>query len=163
MTLEEFADVFALLAIQLRFTDADEATIRAYYEPMKHCAIETVRLAAERFAREPGANAGWFPKTPEWLAMIGAIRYERSQALSQALRRLPEPLCRACGDTGMARDESTNRVSRCTCHALRELEIAGVRPLPALLPARPPMAENVKRITGMVGQLAGRSTQAHRE
>lgn len=133
MTLEEFADVFAVLAIQLRQTDADEATIRAYFEPLKALEIATVRLAAERLSRE----AEWFPKTSEWLTMVSRIRYERRQALDAVLRRLSMPLCEACRDTGMALG-TDNRARRCRCQDQREREVAGIRPLPALPPAEFP-------------------------
>lgn len=98
MTLPEFANVFATLAVQLRQTDADEVTIRSYFEVLKDCELGFVRLAAERFAR----TAEWFPKTSEWRAATIAIAIEQRDSQREQLRRLPAPVCETCGDTGWA-------------------------------------------------------------
>lgn len=127
MTLDQFSQIFALLAVQLRFTEADEATIRAYYEGLKDLEPEFVAEAARRFAKE----TEWFPKTSEWRAMAKHVEYERTMEMAAMLRKLPVPLCAACLDTGWAQN-AESRVQRCSCQKLRRLEILGRRPMPAL-------------------------------
>lgn len=128
MTLEEFSGVFGVLAIQLRATDADEATIRAYYEALKGLDLELVQMAAQRFAGVPGDNEAWFPKTAEWQATVAKITADHTEELRARLRSRPVALCLACGDTGWA--PSDNGVTRCDCQELRRLEIIGRRPMP---------------------------------
>lgn len=130
MTLQEFAPIFAALAIQLRFSDADEGTVRLYFEAMKDLEPEFCAMAAQRLAKVPQEQA-WFPKTPEWRAAAQKVEFDRTEELRARLRKLPKPICLACDDTGWARDAS-DRVSRCTCTKLRRLEILGRRPMPQL-------------------------------
>jgi hypothetical protein len=127
MTLAEFAEVFAVLAMQLRQTDADEATIRAYYAALKDVEPDFLRMAALRLA----TDAAWFPKTSEWRALAATIERERVEAQRALLRDLPVALCAACDDTGWTRD-ADNRVSRCGCQQVRRLEVRGRRPWPAV-------------------------------
>jgi hypothetical protein len=47
LTVPEFADMFALLAVQLRQTDADEAVIRGYYDGLHDVDPEFLKAAAE--------------------------------------------------------------------------------------------------------------------
>jgi hypothetical protein len=96
VTLRTFAEIFALLAVQLRQTDADETLIRGYYEGLQDLEPELLKAAAERLAR----TAEWFPKTSEWRAVAEAIRREWIEAQREHLRRAPRPLCRVCDDTG---------------------------------------------------------------
>lgn len=131
MTLTEFAHVFAPLAIQLRQTDADEATIRFYFEALKDLDVEFVAMAAVRHAKE----SDWFPKTSEWRAMAATIEAERREAQRALLKKLRSPLCGACDDTGWARD-AVDRVSRCDCQTLRRLEVLGRRPWPSVSESR---------------------------
>jgi len=132
VTLADFANVFAILAVQMRFSDADETTIRGYFEALKDLELELVQMAAQRFAR----TGTWFPKTGEWREMVAQVEGERIQEQQQRVRaRLKAgevPLCSVCSDTGWARNEDTNRVSACECRKLRRLEILGRRPMPAL-------------------------------
>jgi len=154
MTLDAFAKVFAPLAVQLRQTDADEATIRLYFVALQDLELAFVRMAAERLARE----SAWFPKTSEWRLMAGRIEAERREAQRVLLRKLTEPLCRDCDDSGWVADagaSATRRVlgpdpsgktdcgvetpvaysaprRRCGCQQLRRLELLGERPWPAL-------------------------------
>lgn len=99
MTLREFGVVFGKLAMQLRAMDADEATIRSYFEPLADLPLDAVRMAQEAFAREAGRQ--WLPTSAEWR--------ERALEAQQALLRkaLPsgreEPWhleCESCEDTG---------------------------------------------------------------
>lgn len=128
MTFAEFSNVFAVLALQLRATDADEPQARAYFEALKDLDLELVRAAAIRFADEPGDNHAWFPRVPEWKAGVAKITAERTEELRSRLRSLPVPLCRVCEDTGWA--PRATGVTRCDCQELRRLEIIGRRPMP---------------------------------
>lgn len=143
MTWEQFSEVFATLALQLRASDVDEATARAYYVLLKDLDYELIAMAAQRFGKGATLNdkgEAWFPKAPEWRAMAGKIEGERSEALKAVLRKLPMPLCVACQDTGwthVARIEEgphshDGRWTHCDCRRLRRLEILGRRPMPQL-------------------------------
>jgi hypothetical protein len=127
MTLREFANIFAQLAIQLRQTDADEATIRGYFEALKDLELEFLVMAAERLAKE----SDWFPKTSEWRAMAAKVEAERLDAQRTLLRKLQSPACGGCSDTGWMYDDD-GRVKPCDCRKLRRLELLGRRPWPAL-------------------------------
>lgn len=136
MTLEQFSGVFALLAVQLRATDADEATVRAYYKTLQEVEYEFVAMAATSFGRGDSLNEqgeAWFPKAPEWRAKALKIQRDRVDELQARLRKLPAPLCLECDDTGWrpARVLS-GRVVKCECRTLRQLEVLGRRPMPAL-------------------------------
>ena len=126
MTLSEFADLFALLAVQLRHTDADEVVIRAYYEGLQDIEVEWLRAAADRLSRQ----ATWFPKTSEWRAAAEAIRRHRIDSQQPSCGR-PWPLCHVCGDTSWAPIDSVEhgravrRVTPCACRAQRRREILG--------------------------------------
>lgn len=126
MTLQEFAPIFGELAIQLRQTDADEVTIRSYFDAMKDLELEFVAMSAKVLAR----TTEWFPKTSEWIAAAGKVEHERTEELRARLRNLPTQ-CSACDDTGWARNER-NEVKPCDCRKLRRLEILGRRPMPQL-------------------------------
>lgn len=134
MTLAQFTEIFALLAVQMRFNDADEATIRGYYKALSGLEPELVAMAAHRFAQGVSVNENyeaWFPKAPEWRAMTVKIEKERTDELTARLRHLPVQ-CAACDDTGWA--PSGQGVVKCECRKLRRLEILGRRPMPALPP-----------------------------
>lgn len=135
MTLDEFEGVFSPLAIQLRASDVDEATIRAYFRALEDVDLELLRLAATNLAR----TAHFFPKSSEWRDAATQIEKSRQLELSERLRawhRRGLELCYGCGDTGWVRDETTNAVRRCECQDMRRLEVLGRRPLPALPAAR---------------------------
>lgn len=137
MTLIQFSQVFALLAVQLRHTDVDAATIRAYYKILQDLEPEFVAIAADRFAHGAAIDEhgkAWFPKAPEWRAMVRLIDKERTEAYRALLRKLPTPLCQACEDTGW-RPVNTligKRFTTCECRELRRLEVLGRRPKPQL-------------------------------
>ncbi|HEX8030312.1 MAG TPA: hypothetical protein VF491_17680 [Vicinamibacterales bacterium] len=132
MTLPQFADIFAVLAVQLRATDADEATIRAYYNTLKDIEPEYVAMAANEMAR----THEWFPKTSEWRQAASKVKNDRRRQQQELLRNLASPLCAACSDTGWALDAS-QRAYRCDCQTLRQLELLGRRPWPKLIAAKP--------------------------
>lgn len=155
MTLAEFSRIFALLAVQLRFTDADEATIRGYYEALKDLEPEFCAMAAKRFALQVNSDGeAWFPKTGEWRALATKIEVERTDELKARLRKLRAPLCVACGDTGFERNVETNCVARCSCQKLRRLEILGRRPMPALPEATPGTEQQLMQATDAARALA---------
>lgn len=145
MTLEQFAQMFALLAVQLRFSDADEATIRGYYEAVKDLEPEFVAMAAERMGKQGGAfdgdNRHWFPKSSEWRTLAGTIEGERAELVAKHVREYHKvakaPLCAVCDDSGWQAitDGSVSRWRHCECRRLRRLEVLGRRPMP-LLPER---------------------------
>lgn len=130
MTFAEFSNVFAVLALQLRCSDADAAMAKAYFQALKDLDLELVQMAAVQFSTQPGDNDSWFPKTAEWRAMVGKITVDRKEALKARLRALPAPLCLACEDTGWAID--TAGAKPCACREMRRLEVLGRRPWPQL-------------------------------
>lgn len=154
MTLSEFSEVFALLAKQLRQTDADEADIRAYFTALRDLELEFLAMAAKRLA----ASAEWFPKTSEWRAAARDIERERTDALRAQLRRLREPICSACDDTGWASIGAVNeprRVRTCSCQKLRRLEVLGRRPWPQLAEATSEPGQQA-RVIGMLGPVVNK-------
>lgn len=158
MTLPEFANIFGILALQLRCTDADEAMIRAYFAVLKDLELELVQLAAVQFASQPGDNAAWFPKTAEWKAAARTIATQRMAVIQETLRKrrqYRQPLCLACEDTGWVRGEDA-RMRRCACSEQRRLEAIGRRPLPALPSGQAPADDPVaaETIRALVTQLA---------
>lgn len=129
MTLAQFAEIFALLAVQLRQTDADEATIRAYYESLKDIEPEFLAWAAKKLA----ASAEWFPKTSEWREAAATVERDRIIAQKALLLKLPVALCLACRDTGWELvNGEPESVKRCDCQRKRRLEILGRSPWPEL-------------------------------
>ena len=136
MTLAEFSQIYAVLAMQLNDTNADEAKIRGYYRAMSDLEVEFVALAAERLAH----TAEWFPKTSEWRAAARRVERDRDDELRARLKKLQSPLCRACEDTGWRASGPENRFMACECRNLRRLEVLGRRPMSAL-PAQEPAGD----------------------
>jgi hypothetical protein len=143
MTLAEFAPVFAVLAKQLRATDADEMDIRAYYAALRDVPLELVQMAAHEMGRSGGARVGedrhWFPKASEWRERVARVERRRLEQQQHVLRQRAlaglSPLCSACEDTGWsARDGG---VVPCGCRKLRRLEVLGRQPMPALPEGEP--------------------------
>ena len=98
MSEKDFGIVFGKLAMQLRFTDADVATIKSYYEPLSDLPLEAVRMAQEAFSREAGRK--WFPTSGEWRERAEEAR---KASLKAALSHRDEPWrveCEKCDDTG---------------------------------------------------------------
>jgi hypothetical protein len=106
MTLQEFTDVFAPLAIQLRATDADEATIRVYYAALKDLELEFVQMAATTLA----TKAEWFPKTSEWRSAAVTVEvdrlHEQRARIAARQKALLPALCDECADTGWQQTSS---------------------------------------------------------
>jgi hypothetical protein len=126
VTFDQFSKIFGPLAVQLRATDADETTVRAYHRSLQDLEPEFVAMAAERLAR----TADWFPKTSEWRETADTIERERRDQQQAILRKLVDPLCADCRDTGWA--PLRDGVTPCDCRTLRRLEVLGRRPMPAL-------------------------------
>jgi len=99
MTELEFGKVFAILATQLRWTDADEMAVRSYYEALKGETLDTVKASAQKFAQEAGRR--FFPTTAEWCEVA---RHTATETLRKALPAAREQPwrhdCGECEDTG---------------------------------------------------------------
>ncbi len=141
MTLQEFSEVFVVLAAQLQHA-ADAPEIRLYYRVFRDLDREFVAAAADQLARGDAMNRkgdAWFPKAPEW--------------------RVLAPVCGTCEDTGWQRTVDpggVERVSRCACWTQREAERLGHAPPPLALPAAltPPDPSAFRRIRAMVRPIA---------
>ncbi len=157
MTLDQFAPIFALLATQLRASDADESTIRAYFAALQDLEIELVADAATRLAQQAAPDA-WFPKTPEWRFVVEQVWAERVQQQRAILRNAPAPLCAVCDDTGWARSTAIEkgrpvaRVRRCACAGDRYAELLGRKPMPRLGPMPNPDPTQEARALAMIRQ-----------
>ena len=101
-----FLQALARLAVALREPEPDVVQLRVFFEAMKDLDVELIAMAATQLAKE----SAWFPKTSEWRAMAAKIERKRTEELRALQRKLPEPLCLACEDTGWTR--SDNRVHR---------------------------------------------------
>jgi hypothetical protein len=99
MSQREFGMIFAKLAMQLRWHDADQAVVLSYYDVLGELEIGPVSMAAERFAREPGRK---FPPTaPEWFASANELRSETDRKrLAGAVRDPWKHECLSCEDSG---------------------------------------------------------------
>lgn len=99
MELREFSNVFGILAIQLRATDADEATVRAYFHALKDQSLESIQCAAVALAKEPGRR--FFPTTAEWVTAAAESRTRVFREHLLTAREEPWRLeCERCEDTG---------------------------------------------------------------
>ena len=120
MTEREFGVVFSRLAIQLRFTDADVLTVRAYYDALKDIPLVAVETSGRAFATEPGRK--FFPTTAEWHdAAQRAVTDELRKVLAPARDESWKLECGACEDTGWESfhcpgDESCGRTTKHTEH-----------------------------------------------
>jgi hypothetical protein len=161
MNLREFANIFSLLAVQLRQIDADGTLMRGYYEGLQDLEPELLKAAADRLSR----TARWFPKTSEWRAVAEAIRRERIEAHREQLRKAARPLCSRCDDTGWEsfddeNGESVRRVAPCTCRAQRRHERLGHSPLPALPATQPSELEPFDKLgVALVKPCVNRTTK----
>lgn len=99
MTLAQFSQTFALLAVQLRATDTDELTIRGYYEALKDAPLEMIQASARAFAQEPGRK--FFPTTAEWFQVAHESSVAALRKRLPAARETPWHYdCAHCDDTG---------------------------------------------------------------
>lgn len=101
MTEREFGVIFASLAMQLRWHDADVATIKSYFDVLKDVPLDDVKDAAALFARESGRK---FPPTSaEWFTSARAVEQDRIRKVVALPPGREEPWhheCGSCEDTG---------------------------------------------------------------
>lgn len=99
MTEREFGTVFAVLAMQLRWTDADEMAVRSYYQALQGVSLDALKASAQQFAQESGRR--FFPTSAEWFE---AAQHVTTESLRKALPPAREEPwvhdCRDCEDTG---------------------------------------------------------------
>ncbi|HYT76299.1 MAG TPA: hypothetical protein VEL79_16200, partial [Vicinamibacterales bacterium] len=116
----------------------DQAELRVFFDGLRDLEIELVVAAADSLARR--AEYG-FPKLPDWRREAQRIHTERAAAQRAFLRRLRDPLCSDCGDTGVryleagptAHCRHAPRVAApCPCRDQRRVELLGRVPPPAL-------------------------------
>lgn len=99
MQLNDFANVFGVLALQLRAGDTDEATVRAYYEALKEFQLESIQRSAANLATEQDRR--FFPTTAEWASAAQVARTQLLRANLLTAREQPWQFeCLACEDTG---------------------------------------------------------------
>jgi hypothetical protein len=122
-----FLQAFARLCVALREKEPDAVAIRVYFDTLKDIDVELVVAAGERLL-----HTTWFPEASEWASAARKIEADRIDSLRARLRKLKTPLCDLCQDTGWARDDASDRVSKCECARLRRLEVLGRRPWPEL-------------------------------
>jgi len=106
MSEREFGNVFAKLAIQLRWMDADAVAIRSYFDALKDLSLEAVQASATELAREPGRR--FFPTSGEWREV--AHKFAAKQIREALTPARDEPWvseCAACDDTGWEPFECT--------------------------------------------------------
>lgn len=121
-----FVQAFTRLAIATRAPKPDALELRTYFDALASLPVEFVAAAAERLAL-----GDFFPKLGEWRAAAITVERERQESQRAALRRLREPLCPVCRDTGWELLEG-DRVRRCACVTERRLEVIGHRALPSV-------------------------------
>lgn len=122
MTEQQFGAIFAKLALQLRWTDADAVTMRSYFEVMQELPQEAIeagaRVIAIRGVRDDNGatQRKWFPTSAEWIQ--AAQEHQRDQARKRLA--LPagrsEPWhyeCVSCLDTGWVQDLECDGSSIC--------------------------------------------------
>jgi hypothetical protein len=96
-TEKDFAVIFARMAMQLRWLDADEAAIQSYYIALKDLPEELLHASAKRLANEPGRK--YFPTTGEWREIALLIEQDKIRAeLAGPRKWILE--CEQCEDTG---------------------------------------------------------------
>lgn len=159
MTLQEFSQIFALLAVQLGDTNADEVKIRAFYKALEDLDVELVAMAAQRLGRSLVNDKGeaWMPKAPEWRAVVAKIEQERHDQQRDIIRKRriagAPPLCAICEDTGW--ESNGRRYRHCACLNLRRLEVLGRRPMPALPEAVPAVNNEPKLLEAVKSAVKG--------
>ena len=119
MSEGEFAEIFARLAVQLRWHDAGETEARCYYDALRHFKASYVRTAATNLALEPGRK--YFPTTGEWRdGILTAQREENTQLLTERAEWRTE--CTDCDDTGWNYHQckGTAQCGRDRAHAAHE-------------------------------------------
>jgi hypothetical protein len=99
MQLEDFASIYAILALQLQATNSDEAAMRAYFNAMNDLPVEAVQQSAAQLARE--ANRRFFPTTAEWVTVAREIEVKSYRRQLSARPDQPWHMdCLRCDDSG---------------------------------------------------------------
>lgn len=119
MTEREFGTIFAILGMQLRWTDADEMTIRSYYEALKDLPIEAVKASATDIARHGVTDErtgerrrGFFPTSAQWFDAASHTVTESLRKALPAARTEPwKSECTHCEDTGFEPHECPGDVT----------------------------------------------------
>lgn len=114
MTEREFGNVFATLAIQLRWMDADVVAVKSYYEALKDLPLEAVQASAAEIARtgyldEKGEHrTRFFPTSADWRTVAQKATVDVFRKALPAVRDEPWRVeCEACDDTGWELFECT--------------------------------------------------------
>lgn len=103
-TEHEFGVIFARMAMQLRWLDADAAAIQSYYIALKDLPDAIIHASAARIANESGRK--YFPTTGEWRQVALTIEQEkRREEFSGPQSWIDE--CESCHDTGWELFECT--------------------------------------------------------
>ena len=97
-TEKEFAIIFARMATQLRWLDADAAAIQSYYTALKDLPDAIIHASAAQIANEPGRK--FFPTTGEWREIALALQQEDLRSALSGPRRNWTVECAQCDDTG---------------------------------------------------------------
>lgn len=97
-TEKDFAEIFARMALQLRWLDADETAIRSYYAALRDLPIEILHRSAAKLACEPGRK--FFPTTGEWREVALMAQQDDLRAELAGPRRTWVLECEQCEDTG---------------------------------------------------------------
>ena len=106
-TEHEFGVIFARMAMQLRWLDADTAAIQSYYVALKDLPDEIVHASAARIANEPGRK--FFPTTGEWREVALRIEQDKRRAEFSGPESWTDE-CATCHDTGWEVFECTGGV-----------------------------------------------------
>lgn len=106
----DFGQIFARLAMQLRWMDADAQAIRSYHQALGDLPLDIVSQSASNLANERGRK--FFPTTGEWrdaaqLLLDARQRQEFTQPRDWKVE------CDACDDSGWERLECTGAGGGC--------------------------------------------------
>lgn len=100
-TERAFGEIFARLALQLRWLDADEAAILSYFAVLKDLPANVLTRSAEQLAAERGRK--YFPTTGEWRDC--ALRVQQEMLREElGTERDWKVECERCDDTGWMTD-----------------------------------------------------------
>lgn len=98
ITEKEFAVIFARMAVQLRWLDADDAAMQSFYAALRDLPEEILHRSAAKLACEPGRK--FFPTTGEWRQIALMAQQDDIRAELAGPRRVWTLECEQCEDTG---------------------------------------------------------------
>lgn len=93
----EFGEIFAVLAIQLRWQDADEGSMQSYFDALKDISDALLKRSAHQLANEPGRR--FFPTTGEWREAALRLEADDRRRVMSGVRDWKIE-CTACDDSG---------------------------------------------------------------